>query len=519
MRRRDFLTQAGTTLAAGLVFSCSQPSAAPGAVIQTDTGFVRGQIADGVHRFLGVPFAEAPFGQNRFRAPVQRAAWDGVFEASQYGQICPQTGGLGVGDLVEGEDCLNLNIWTPDPAAKGLPVMVWAHGGGQVSGTGSQAIYDGTHFAKEGVVLVTNNRRLGAEGYLYLEEDFGAGFGPGNLGILDQLEVLRWVQRNVERFGGDPNNVTLFGESGGAAATQAVIATQGSKGLLHRAIPQSGGMSAQRPASASIIARNVLERLNIKPGDHDALLATPWAQFIPLHDQLAQSEHGQPQVYLPVIGEAMPLHPVDAASHGVGAEIDYLIGTCRDEMNFFAALPFVGVLSGFERRRDHLFDTAGVSLDAVRAAYAADRPEQDAEAIDLAILGDAWFRLPSLRVAEEHSARGRARTYMYQFTWESQLLGAAHALDLVVFGNGLPLPGIGGFADYDQVATKMRNAWVNFARTGDPSTGDFTWPQYDRAHRRTALLDDNFTLVQDPFRGPRAVLGDLLSADWQSRGL
>ena len=507
------------TFAAATLARCTPPKVEDGVIVQTDTGRVRGQVVDGIHRFLGIPYAEAPFDQHRFRAPVPKSPWDGVFEATRYGQICPQTGtGLGIGDLIEGEDCLNLNIWTPDPAARGLPVMVWAHGGGQISGSGASAVYDGTQFARDGVVLITNNRRLGAEGYLYLAPDFGQEIGPGNLGILDQVEVLRWVQRNAERFGGDPGNVTLFGESGGAAATQAVIATPGSKGLLHRAIPQSGGHSALRPDGARAIAHLAFRQLGIRPGDLDALLATPWSKLVSVYDALQASGLGRPQVYVPVLGDSLPVHPVDAPSQGIGTEIDYLIGTCRDEINLFAAIPADGVLDGFKLRRDFLFDTAGVDLDTLAAAYASDRPELDADAVDLAILGDTWFRVPTLRIADTHSAANKAKTYMYLFTWESQLLGAAHALDLVVFGNGPPIPGLGVFSDYEQVATKMRRSWINFARTGDPSTPDFSWAPYEPTRRMTALLDNDFSLVADPYKGPRHSLRDLMSAAWQPRG-
>ncbi|MYA16623.1 MAG: carboxylesterase/lipase family protein [Gammaproteobacteria bacterium] len=231
MRRRQVLAASGAAVvAAGIPGHATQtPMYTP--TVTLSSGKVRGRIVDGVHRFLGIPYAEPPFAEHRFVAPVPRSRWDGVLDAGEYGAICPQTGGVPGGNEPDnGEDCLNLNVWTPDPGAKGLPVMVWVHGGGQVAGSGAAAYYDGTHFAKSGVVLITNNRRLGAEGYLYLAERFGEGIGPGNLGILDQIEVLRWVQENVERFGGDPGNVTLFGESGGGAATQAVVATTGSKG-------------------------------------------------------------------------------------------------------------------------------------------------------------------------------------------------------------------------------------------------------------------------------------------------
>ena len=195
--------------------------------------------------------------------------------------------------------------------------MVWAHGGGQISGTGANALYDGGHFAKEGVVLVTCNRRLGAEGFLYLEELFGEGVGPGNLGIQDLVLVLQWVADNISAFGGDPSNVTLFGESGGAAATQAVIVTPGSEGLVTKAILQSGGHAAQRPVTATAVADYVTKQVNVRAGDLDALRQVPWQRFIDFYPDLeSRTDWARPQVYLPVINTHMPVHPVDAPHAG-----------------------------------------------------------------------------------------------------------------------------------------------------------------------------------------------------------
>jgi para-nitrobenzyl esterase len=490
------------------------------AIRKISSGKIQGLVRDGVHRYLGVPYAEPPFGEARFLPPVRRRPWDGVFDAGRYGAICPQTGGVQLGMPDEGEDCLNLNVWTPDPSARGLPVMVWAHGGGQTTGTGAIKLYDGTNFAKSGVVLVTNNRRLGAEGYLYLPEFFGDGVGPGNLGILDQIEVLRWVQENIEQFGGDPNNVTLFGESGGGAATQAVIATPESKGLVHRVIPQSGGHAAQRGESASAITEHVMKKLRIARGDIDALRQVPWKVFVELYDELEQLGLGRPQVYLPVISEDMPYHPVDAMDAGLGAEIDYLIGTCRDEINLFNVL-IPGGLEGsvFDRRARLVVEKSRADWDQLVSVYRNTRPDLDAEGAVNAIMGDMWFRVPSIRIADRHAEQGKGRTWMYLFTWESQTLGAAHAMDLMVFGNGVPFGPLAGFASYDQTAAFMHKAWVNFARDGDPGWESFRWPAYDLKHRNTVALNETPAILQDPYEQQRGLLAHALSENWQALGL
>jgi len=419
----------------------------------------------------------------------------------------------------EGEDCLNLNVWTPDPAAKGLPVMIWAHGGGQVTGSGAAEVFDGTHFAKEGVALVTNNRRLGAEGYLYLPEYFGEGIGPGNLGILDQIEVLRWVQENIAQFGGDPGNVTLFGESGGGAATQAVVATTQSKGLLHKVIPQSGGHAAQRPDTASAISAYVLEKLAIKRGDIEALRQVPWPRFIEVYKELQQLDLGQPQIYLPVLSEMIPVHPVDAAHAGLGAELDYLIGTCRDEINLFSALLPSLEDSVFDQRARKVIAQGGANWQQVVASYLKARPELDAEGAAKAVMGDMWFRVASIRIAAGHAEKAMGRTYMYLFTWESQLLNAAHGMDLMVFGNGLPFGKLLGFASYDRSAEFMRKAWVNFARHGNPSVEGFTWPEYDNVNRNTVSINETPSVLRDPYQRQRKILSTLLSDNWQKMGL
>lgn len=482
--------------------------------ISIKQGKLQGEVHSGVHRFLGIPYAEPPFGENRFRSPVDRAPWQGVLAATQYGAICPQTGGIGMGLPDEGEDCLNLNIWTPDPSAKDLPVMVWAHGGGQVSGSGANPVYDGTHFAKDGVVLVTCNRRLGAEGFLYLEELFGEGLGPGNLGIQDLICVLRWVAENIQSFGGNPNNVTLFGESGGAAASQAVVATPESKGLLNRVILQSGGHAAQRVDTATEISRQTLKLLNIREGDLPALQSTHWSRFIDIYSQLESIERlGQPQIYLPVLNQHMPVHPVDAVDNG--RALDYLVGTCRDEINLFAALLPDLQGSMFHKRAVQVSDAAEVSFQSVLDAYRQSRHELDDELAFKAAVGDLWFRLPSIRIAEQHANLSARATFMYLFEWESPLLGAAHALDLIVFGNGTPLPGLGGLSNYEDVATRMRNAWVGFAADGKPTSA---WPQYDE-QRLTMSFGKADQILQDPYQQQREVLKKVIKQDWQSLGL
>ena len=516
MNRREFiLGSAAATLLGG---GCSAPTPVKSAVIAAPAGKLQGQIVEGVHRFLGIPYAQPPFGERRWSAPVRREVWSGVLQACSYGQICPQTGGLASDALLEGEDCLNLNIWSPDPSARDLPVMVWAHGGGQISGSGANELYDGGYFAREGVVLVTCNRRLGAEGFLYLEELFGDGVGPGNLGVQDLICALQWVADNIHAFGGNPNNVTLFGESGGAVATQAAIATPQCAGLVHKAILQSGGHAVQRPSTATAIARHVTNQVNVRPGDLDALRQVPWRQFVDIYSGLqARVEWEQPQIYLPVLNEHMPVHPVDATHAGIGSDIDYLIGTCRDEMNLFDLfMDLEG--SQFERRAQQVFAAAGARRSEVLARYQQLRPDLDAQGCFNAAVGDMWFRMPALRIAEGHRRYSEKGTYVYLFEWSSPFIGAAHTLDLMVFGNGLPFSLLAGFAEYDKTAEFMRKAWVAFASSGSPEMAAQAWPAYGPG-QATLSIDQSTSRLDQSYRQQFPMLESIISDSWQAAGL
>ena len=517
MNRREFIfsSAASTLLISG---GCSVPPNPLTPVITAPAGKLQGHVVDGVHRFLGIPYAQPPFGERRWRAPERRPSWSGVFQAGAYGQICPQTGGLLSNALLEGEDCLNLNIWTPDPSARDLPVMVWAHGGGQISGSGANELYDGGHFAREGVVLVTCNRRLGAEGFLYLEELFGEGVGPGNLGMQDLICVLQWVADNIQAFGGNPNNVTLFGESGGAAATQATIATPGSAGLVDKAILQSGGHAVQRPATATAIARHVTEQLNVPAGDLDALSQVPWQSIVDLYPALeTRTEWAQPQIYLPVLNSHMPTHPVDAAHSGLGLNIDYLIGSCRDEANLFSLfMDLEG--SQFDRRAQQVVAAAGASWPDVLRRYAQLRPELNKQECFNAAVGDMWFRVPSLRIADGHQRQSGRNTFVYLFEWSSPLIGAAHALDLMVFGNGLAFSFLAGLKDYDKTAEFMRKAWVAFAESGKPDVAGQSWPAYTD-QQATLSINQTPSLHAESYRQLFPMLEPVIGANWRAAGL
>ena len=515
MKRRSFIHGAGAAAILPMA-SCMDVEYPSTPAISTSAGKVRGEIVDGIHRFLGIPFAEPPFGHLRWMPPEPRAAWENTLPATTYGAICPQTGGISVGLPEEGEDCLSLNIWTPDPSTRNLPVMIWAHGGGQVSGSGANQLYDGTHFARDGVVLVTANRRIGAEGYLYLEERFGDGVGPGNLGIQDLLLTVTWVVENIEGFGGNPNNITVFGESGGAAAVQALVATPGAEQLISKVILQSGGHAAQRTDTATAITDEVLKQVSVSPGDLERLRKVPWQQFVSVYPTIEDQEHlGQPQIYLPVISQHMPTHPVDATHQGMGTELDFMIGTCRDEARLFSALTPDLYDSIFYRRAKKVIEQSGQAWIQVAQAYKRLFPDLDDKAIDVAIMGDMWFRIPALRIAAGHARASEHNTFMYLFEWESPFIGAAHAMDLMVFGNGIPFSFLAGFRDYEKTARFMRRSWISFASHGSP--GD-AWPAYGPS-RATMSIDETQDVLIAPYDALSKLLEPVIASSWLRSGL
>ena len=313
-------------------------------------------------------------------------------------------------------------------------------------------------------------------------------------------------------FWGDPNNVTLFGESGGGAAVHALLATPGSEGLFHRIISQSGGHAAQRPDTATAIAERVLNHVGIRAGDVDKLQSLPWQTLVEAYDLIDEQALGRPQIYLPVINQHMPTHPVDASFEGIGHSIDYLIGHCRDEARLFSAILPSLEDSVFYRRANQIILGSGQAWSAVQSAYQKQFPNLDEGQINIRIVGDAWFRIPSLRIAAGRAKITRAKTFVYQFDWESPLIGAAHSLDLMVFGNGLPFSPLAGFADYSETSSRMRRAWVNFAADGQPSTPDFEWNDYSE-EQSVVHIDETFstTLGPPPELQP---LARVLSQDW-----
>jgi para-nitrobenzyl esterase len=472
---------------------------------ETQSGRVEGcRLAQGVV-FRGIPFAAAPVGELRFRPPEPPPGWAGVRDCSVFGPICPQEPALvtrmpGSPLPTMSEDCLSLNVWTPAPDGGRRPVMVFVHGGGFIGGAGSADLYDGASFARDGVVFVTFNYRLHAFGYLYLDELFEGAAGTGKLGILDQIAALRWVRDNIAGFGGDPDNVTVVGQSAGALSLGTILATPAAAGLARRAILQSGAVqSNMAPEAARGVAERLLEVIDVAPGDWAALQAAPTDAIVSAASQVAGEDARAGKgggSFAPVFdGVSLSVQPFEALAAGAAAGVDLLLGACAEEWRLFVFGMGPDVRARHEQLGSKLFDGFGSKAPAIRKAYGDVHPQASDLEIYAAAKTDHHFALPTTRLAEAQLRHG-ANVYMYRFSWRSPVnpeLGACHCLELPFIFETLDRRGflVGEDPPYE-LAAAMHGAWVRFAASGDPNgDGLAEWPRYDTANR--ALMDFNTT--------------------------
>jgi para-nitrobenzyl esterase len=482
---------------------------APQVVTTTTSGAVRGSVADGINTFKGIPYAAPPFGANRLRPPQPVELWSGVRAALTYGPMPPQLpypppwDGLIPERGAVGEDCLNLNIWTPDRGSAGLPVMVWIPGGMFEAGSG--ATYDGSHFARDGVVCVTINYRVGAEGFLYLPD------GHANLGLLDQVAALEWVRENIAGFGGDPGNITVFGQSAGAMSVGTLLSMPRAGGLFRRAIAQSGGAHQVISAEeARKVAGQLAEKLGVKP-TREAIAAVPVDRLLQAQAELKADLMAHPdpdrwgrevaQSVLPwqpvVDGDVVPSRPIDRIRAGAGADIDLMTGATPEESNFFL-VPSGAIGHIPPEAVAGAIAAYGLPVEATLAGYRRAHPGAGPGELLGAVQGDRAFRIPAIRLAEAHATSSSA-TYLYEFAWRSPQfggrLGACHGLEIafLFYSLGDETEPMTGPSPPRQLADKMHAAWVGFAGSGDPG-----WPKYDLTRRATMRFDASSEVVEDP---------------------
>ncbi|WP_189110846.1 carboxylesterase/lipase family protein [Streptomyces camponoticapitis] len=478
-----------------------QPSGSPSdPAVRTAAGVVRGTREGSLAVFRGIPFAEPPVGSLRFAAPRAVRAWDGERQASAFGPPPPQAGFFGMDERAReaaGHDWLTANVWSPDPGpGAGLPVMVWIQGGAYVIGMSGLPEYDGGRLAREGgVVLVTFNYRVGIEGFAQIE---GA---PANRGLLDQVAALEWVRDNIRSFGGDPDRVTVFGESAGGGSVAALMAMGRARGLFHRAVAQSAPGTFFSPELAADIATACASELGLRPttadlssvdpirlsGAGDALTAElaqrveRWG--LPAHRQIP---------FAPVVdGDVLPVTPWQALADGACRDVELIAGHTRDKHRLF------GLIDGTLGRATEEQASAALRVYAPGPdgpqRYREAFPSADPNELYELVHADWLFRMPSLHLAHAQLAGG-GRAHVYELTWPAPgmggTLGACHGLDVpLVFGNldaGQAAGLIGGAPspEAEALSTHMRGAWTAFATHGDPG-----WPAYDTTERLTQLFD------------------------------
>ncbi|MBN1849004.1 MAG: carboxylesterase/lipase family protein [Deltaproteobacteria bacterium] len=504
-----------------------------GTIINTTIGKLRGRKEGGVYSFRGIPYGGPTGGKNRFKPPTRPEPWTGIKDATRYGPSCWQAienhttitilGAEGVDSM--SEDCLVLNVWTSGFNDNGKrPVMVWLHGGGFVNGSGNHIpAIDGTNLARTGeVVIVTVNHRLGVFGYLHLEELAGEEYaGSGNAGMLDLIAALEWVRDNIEAFGGDPGNVMIFGESGGGSKVSYLMAMPGAEGLFHKAIIQSGpGLRAQTVEYATNSARNLLDMVGLNSARvhvlhqmrantiYSAWLKMAQGSFIPGGDY-----------FTPLVdGRTMPVQPFDPVAAPTVSKIPLIIGTTKDEMTFMMMRdPAFGkydeetmrqrIVDNFNRRRGG--NLSPDNVDEMIAGYRRIRPKATPHDILIAVTTDQ-MRMSSILLAERKIACGTAPVFMYLFTWESPamqgMLKATHTLEIPFAFNNIdpPVDILGNSPERFQLALRMSNAWIAFAKNGDPNHGGIPqWPNYSSEDRSTMIFDKDCRIENDPFPDER----------------
>lgn len=506
-------------------------------IVETKHGKVEGTEKNGLHIFRGIPFAKPPVGKLRFRAPQEPESWSGVREAKKFSPAAPQTVNplMGLSDF--SEDCLYINVWTPGLDNKKRPVMFWIHGGGFTLGAASQTIYDGAPLTARGdVVFVSINYRLGALGFLFLNDLLGKNAEvDGNVGLQDQMAGLKWAVQNVEAFGGDPNNITLFGESAGGMSVGNLLAAPGVKGLFHKAICQSGAthISATRD-DATKVAAVFLKDLQISPEDPGKLWEVSYEDV--LKAQLASGSQPVtrgtgskrlPQTLMNLIpvadGDVLPKDPYEAVLNGSAGDIPMLVGTCLDEWKLFSSMPGLGGGDMDEGAMAQIFEAsipshgaegAKVYKEAHTAAGRGTTPKDLFDAMET----DRLFRIPSVRLAEAQDKQN-AELYMYLLDWVSPMmggiLGCCHVVDLpFVFGLvdtpfGQMYTGGGDAAK--ALSQNMMDAWTGFARTGKPGhAGLDEWPTYDLKDRATMILGKKCRIEKDPMSKERVFWENVL---------
>jgi para-nitrobenzyl esterase len=530
LSRRKFGYGLGAAaLAAGIarpgLAAPGEMSAAP--IVETVYGKLRGVSLDGVAMYKGVHYGASTEGTNRFLPPKKPESWTGVRDALQLGHPSPQitqNPPVFQDPMPQSEDCLVLNVWWPSTGGSAkLPVMVWIHGGGFTNESGGSLGYDCYNLAKLGnVVAVTLNHRLNIFGYLYLGDKDERFATSGNVGQLDLIAALQWVRDNIANFGGDPSNVTIFGESGGGAKVSTLIGMPAAEGLFHKAIVQSGSiLEAMKPTDAAHVTQEIFTLLGLKQGDIAALQQVPADKLLEAYGKLQPKEGAPTFTFAPVLdGRAVPRHPWDPAAPSYAAKIPMIIGTTSDELgSLMSRADLLNPMSDDSAIADMIgeraiFGTATKEqLKSLIAHYRRVYPDFDNTELLVRVATDVGFWRLSAIQEDRKVAAGGPPLFVYEFAWKTPWAGGAFAI------HGVELPFVFGHKDFPTwgeddspeiraaddpkgdrygLIRKTLGAWAAFAHTGNPSTSSLRWPQYDLKTRPTMIFDHETRVENDP---------------------
>lgn len=494
-------------------------------IVETTNGNVCGTFDGEVHIYRGVRFGATTAGVNRFMPPQRPQKWAGIADAKHAGASAPQLPSSMNSDpffawysAIEtpSEDCLFLNVFTPAINNGSRPVMVWIHGGGWSSFAGTAPGFDGAVLAQsQDVVVVAINHRLGVFGHLVLDSTDDSYSDSGNVGMLDIVAALEWVRDNAESFGGDPANVTVFGNSGGASKIAALLSMARAKGLFHKAIIQSSGsgMKIAPPEEASLVAHKLCQALGMENLDPKGMQEFSMTQILEVTKTATGPYRGM------IDGRNFEDHPFDSVAPAISTDIPVMIGCTLTEGTYYMrgdVLNFALELADVRRRLSRFLEVDTLKVDQIIAAYQTSYPTASPSQILFLCFSDFMFTRNTHHIAALQSASARAPVYLYYFNWQSHVeggrMGSVHTCEVpFIFGTTASAAAcIGNGADIPVMAKRMMATWAAFARTGNPNNATLSqWQPYDLIQKQTMILDVECKLVGNPRGAALATLDDL----------